>query len=92
MMGEEFYDRARATRQFEVVDVMLGGLKEGVTEEDIRDIARGNGCHVVKVVLDMDPVTNRCKGRAKATIRESKGDPGVKRFTHAMAALGIHVQ
>jgi len=68
-MSEDFYDQAHGTKHWEVVELHIAGLDCTHNEDMIRDICNGNDLHIVKVSVEMDPVRNLCKGRAKVMVR-----------------------
>merc|ERR1712194_539021 len=69
LVTSQFYDRAEATVAWEVAEVNISQLPSNIDERDLKNICRGFDCQVVKVVLDLDPISNSCKGRGKLVLR-----------------------
>eukprot|EP00392_Amoebophrya_sp_AT5.2_P005286 g5295.t1 len=69
LVRDTFYERAEATRQWEVAEVSVARLAPTEDEGSIKTKCRGFGCHIVKVILDLDPISNMCKGRGKLILR-----------------------
>uniref|UniRef100_A0A0G4FBB8 Uncharacterized protein n=1 Tax=Chromera velia CCMP2878 TaxID=1169474 RepID=A0A0G4FBB8_9ALVE len=90
LMRGDFYETAGTKKEedTEVRVVNLFGLPSEITEEHLRQIASRTKCHVVRYQLDVDPVTNRCKGRARVTIRRALNDGTMEAFTKEAEANG----
>jgi hypothetical protein len=69
MTPTEFYEEAANTKHWEVVELYISGLTERTDEKQVRELCSGFDLHIVKVSVDMDPVRNLCKGRAKVMVR-----------------------
>jgi len=69
LMANEFYDVARACKEWEVAEVHLGGLPRDADEKYLRDLIHSKGGQIVSVKLELDPVLHTCKGRAKLVMR-----------------------
>jgi hypothetical protein len=69
MVPKEFYQEAETTRHWEVVELHISGLREDADENVVRTICRRFDLQIVKVNVEMDPVRNLCKGRAKIMVR-----------------------
>lgn len=64
-----FYDDAGTTTHWEVVELHISGLNAHADANQVRDLCAGFDLQIVKVAVDMDPVRNLCKGRAKIMVR-----------------------
>lgn len=64
-----FYDEAYEKQHWEVVELHISGLNPHADEVQVRDLCSGFDLQIVKVSVDMDPVRNLCKGRAKIMVR-----------------------
>jgi len=69
MTPHEFYEEAANTKHWEVVELYISGLTPYADEKQVRALCSGFDLHIVKVSVDMDPVRNLCKGRAKVMVR-----------------------
>mmetsp|Transcript_104813 Transcript_104813/g.165435 ORF Transcript_104813/g.165435 Transcript_104813/m.165435 type:complete len:435 (+) Transcript_104813:46-1350(+) len=69
MVPQEFYNEAESTRHWEVVELHVAGLREDADEILVRSLCRDCDLQIVKVNVEMDPVRNLCKGRAKIMVR-----------------------
>lgn len=69
MTSEEFYETAHNTKHWEVVELHISGLSLYTDEKAVRDLCNGFDLQIVKVAVEMDPVRNLCKGRAKIMVR-----------------------
>eukprot|EP00929_Paragymnodinium_shiwhaense_P032591 TRINITY_DN18036_c0_g1_i1.p1 TRINITY_DN18036_c0_g1~~TRINITY_DN18036_c0_g1_i1.p1 ORF type:complete len:460 (+),score=97.46 TRINITY_DN18036_c0_g1_i1:77-1456(+) len=69
MMANEFYETANNTKHWEVVELHISGLSYYTDEKAVRDLCNGFDLQIVKVAVEMDPVRNLCKGRAKIMVR-----------------------
>jgi hypothetical protein len=66
---KEFYEEAANTRHWEVIELHISGLREDADEDMVKDICRNFDLQIVKVNVEVDPVRNLCKGRAKIMVR-----------------------
>jgi hypothetical protein len=69
MVPKEFYKDAESTRHWEVIELHISGLREDADEKLVRSLCRDFDLQIVKVNVEMDPVRNLCKGRAKIMVR-----------------------
>lgn len=69
LMGDRFYKEAADRRAWEVAELNLVGLPVDADELFLKRFCHGFDVQVVKVIMDMDPVSNLCKGRAKLVLR-----------------------
>lgn len=69
LMGERFYQDAENTRAWEVAELHLIGLPVDADELFLKQFCHKFDVQVVRIMMDMDPVSNLCKGRAKLVLR-----------------------
>eukprot|EP00927_Polykrikos_kofoidii_P070687 TRINITY_DN67095_c0_g1_i1.p1 TRINITY_DN67095_c0_g1~~TRINITY_DN67095_c0_g1_i1.p1 ORF type:complete len:463 (-),score=74.98 TRINITY_DN67095_c0_g1_i1:164-1495(-) len=69
MTLDEFYEEANSTTHWEVVELHISGLSVQADEALVRSFCTGFDLQIVKVGVDVDPVRNLCKGRAKIMVR-----------------------
>jgi len=65
----EFYDEAAGTKHWEVIELHISGLRDDADEGTVKNLCNGFDLQIVKVNVEMDPVRNLCKGRAKIMVR-----------------------
>lgn len=65
----EFYEEAEGTKHWEVVELHVSGLPCDATDAQMRNLCQGFDLQLVKVTVELDPVRNLCKGRAKVMVR-----------------------
>lgn len=65
----EFYDEAASTKHWEVIELHISGLRDDADEGTVKNLCNGFDLQIVKVNVEMDPVRNLCKGRAKIMVR-----------------------
>jgi hypothetical protein len=66
---QEFYEEAVSTKHWEVIELHISGLRENADEETVKKLCKDFDLQIVKVNVEMDPVRNLCKGRAKIMVR-----------------------
>jgi len=66
---KEFYEEAQSTKHWEVIELHISGLRENADENTVKQLCRDFDLQIVKVNVEMDPVRNLCKGRAKIMVR-----------------------
>jgi len=66
---KEFYEEAAGTKHWEVIELHISGLRDDADENTVKNICRDFDLQIVKVNVEMDPVRNLCKGRAKIMVR-----------------------
>merc|ERR1740121_1109497 len=69
MQRDDFYEDAEACKEWEVRELHLSGLGIHADDNYVRDLCTGFDVQLVKVVAEVDPVRNLCKGRAKVMVR-----------------------
>lgn len=69
MTPNAFYAEAANTKHWEVVELHVSGLDRDTDDQRLKRLCQGCDLHIVKVAVDMDPVRNLCKGRAKVMVR-----------------------
>lgn len=65
----EFYEEAASTKHWEVIELHISGLRETADEAMVKNLCKDFDLQIVKVNVEMDPVRNLCKGRAKIMVR-----------------------
>lgn len=55
--------------QWEVRELHISGLSPDADDEYVRGLCNGFDLQIVKAQAEMDPVRNRCQGRAKVVVR-----------------------
>ncbi|CAD7944336.1 unnamed protein product [Amoebophrya sp. A120] len=92
LVRDTFYERAASARAWEVAELSVSGLDPYEDEQTVKTKCRGFGCHIVKVMLDLDPVSNRCKGRAKLILRYNPDENDLNGLIDKIQAhIGWHV-
>lgn len=91
LVREEFYDRAEATKAWEVAEINLSRVPVDADERSVKDQCKGFECQVVKVHLDVDPISNMCKGRAKLVLRYNPESNDLSGLISKIQALGWQV-
>lgn len=92
MVADDFYQTAQDSRSWEVAEVRLLGLPTYADEGHVKALCRPAGCQVVKVIMDMDPVSNRCKGRAKVLLRYNPDSSNLQDMVDALAQRDVQVR
>lgn len=69
LMSPEFYDEAERPAAWEVVELNINGLPSNADDKSVKLLCNGFDLQIVKVTVEMDPVRNLCKGRAKLMLR-----------------------
>lgn len=69
VLDERFYEDAESMKHWEVVELHVSGLGRDACDGDLKKLCSGFDLHLVKVAVEMDPVRNLCKGRAKVMVR-----------------------
>mmetsp|Transcript_44495 Transcript_44495/g.81269 ORF Transcript_44495/g.81269 Transcript_44495/m.81269 type:complete len:434 (-) Transcript_44495:74-1375(-) len=92
MTPKEFYDAANNTRAWEVLELHVSGLPREADEPGMKRLCHGFDLQIVKVTLEMDPVTNCCKGRAKVMVRYNPAYESVTGLVQKLESAGFYVQ
>mmetsp|Transcript_75891 Transcript_75891/g.180342 ORF Transcript_75891/g.180342 Transcript_75891/m.180342 type:complete len:434 (+) Transcript_75891:97-1398(+) len=92
MTPKEFYDAANSTRAWEVLELHVSGLPREADEPGMKRLCHGFDLQIVKVALEMDPVTNTCKGRAKVMVRYNPAYDSVSGLVQKLESAGFYVQ
>jgi len=66
---KEFYEEAASTKHWEVIELHISGLRDDADDNTVKNLCRDFDLQIVKVNVEMDPVRNLCKGRAKIMVR-----------------------
>lgn len=69
LMAKDFYENAEAPAAWEVVELHVNGLPYNADDGYVKKLCQGFDLQIVKVSVEMDPVRNLCKGRAKLMLR-----------------------
>eukprot|EP00388_Colpodella_angusta_P003883 GDKJ01013344.1.p1 GENE.GDKJ01013344.1~~GDKJ01013344.1.p1 ORF type:complete len:461 (-),score=102.52 GDKJ01013344.1:394-1776(-) len=78
--------------QFNLVVLKMTNVGVDVDERCLRDWARRAGCHVAKLMLQLDPITHTCKGLARMIVRESGGQNTSDRLIEVLRNKNIRVE
>lgn len=60
-------------------------------EQSVKEQVKGFGCQIVKINLDVDPISNLCKGRGKITLRYNPEYNGLPELIERIRSLGWSV-
>lgn len=88
----EFYDAAHSSKDWEVVELHLGGLPRTADDAYIKDLCQGFDLHIVKAKADTDPVSNLCKGRGKVMVRYNPTRISVVGLVQQLEEKGLRVE
>jgi len=64
-----FYEEAANSKNWEVIELHISGLPENADDGSVKRLCKDFDLQIVKVTVEMDPVRNLCKGRAKIMVR-----------------------
>lgn len=88
-----FYSEAENSRHWRVVELHVAGLPSSTgSEEMVRELCHGLDIQIVKVLVEMDPVHNLCKGRAKIVVRYNPKRDSVDRLAEKLRASNLSVR
>jgi len=90
--GEDFYSEAARNKAWEVVELHIAGLQMECDDAFVRSLCQGFELHVVKIMVEMDPVRNYCKGRAKVMLRYNPERDSIHALVHDLEGQGLRVQ
>lgn len=88
----EFYDDAESNKHWEVVELHLSGLPINADDALLRHLCQGFDLQIVKVVAEMDPVRNLCKGRGKIMVRYNPVRDSIKGLVHKLQESNLTVE
>lgn len=88
LMSEHFYDTASTTRAWQVIELYLEGLPYDADDWYVRRLCQGFDLQIVKVAVEMDPVQNLCKGRAKVMLRYNPERDTVETLVQSLERSG----
>lgn len=91
LVRDEFYERADKVKAWEVAEIALAAVPRTADERTVRDVCKGFECQLVKVHLDVDPISNLCKGRAKLVLRYNPDSNGLGGLIGKLQSLGWQV-
>jgi hypothetical protein len=92
MTPKEFYEEAAGTRHWEVVELHLSGLRDDADENTVRALTRNFDLQIVKVNVEMDPVRNLCKGRAKIMVRYNPTRDSIQGLVQKLQETKLRVE
>lgn len=92
MTSQDFYNEAFNTKAWEVMELHISGLTSDVQDSDIKKLCMGFDLQIVKVSVDMDPVRNLCKGRAKITVRYNPERDSIGGLVRKLESVNLIVE
>lgn len=92
MTSEDFYEDAENCKHWEVKELHLSGLGIHADDSYVRSLCTGFDLQLVKVVAEVDPVRNLCKGRAKVMVRYNPRRDGVSDLVRKLEASRVKVE
>lgn len=92
MQDPEFYQVAEASRDWEVIELHVSGLPYDADDDRLRSLCQGFDLQIVKCKVDMDPVRNLCKGRAKVTVRYNPSRESIEGLVNKLEAAKLTVE
>merc|ERR1712079_950954 len=87
----EFYHEAESAKHWEVVELHVSGLASDTDDKQLKRFCQGLDLQVVKSAVDMDPVSNQCKGRAKIMVRYNPMKASVAGLVQRFEEQHLHV-
>jgi len=67
--ASDYYEEASGMKDWEVMELFVSGLPSDADDDKLRRLCQGFDLQIVKVAVELDPVRNLCKGRAKVMVR-----------------------
>jgi len=67
--ASDYYADATNMKEWEVMELHVSGLPSDADNDKLRRLCNGFDLQIVKVAVELDPVRNLCKGRAKVMVR-----------------------
>lgn len=92
MTPDEFYEEAESTKHWEVIEIHISGLRDDADEETVKRVCSGFDLQIVKVNVEMDPVRNLCKGRAKIMVRYNPSRDSIAGLVQKLQGLKLRVE
>lgn len=92
IIDNDFYREAQGVKDWEVVELHVSGLPDDADNARVRNLCQGFDLHIVKVVTEMDPVRNLCKGRAKITLRYNPLRDSLKGLVYKLQDANLRVE
>jgi len=89
---QAFYDEASNSKHWEVVELHISGLREDADEGTVRKLANNFDLHIVKIHVEMDPVRNFCKGRAKIMVRYNPMRDSIEGLVRKLQETNLRVE
>lgn len=92
LCSEDFYEEAEGTKQWEVAELHISGLGIRADDDYVRGLCQGFDLQIVKVVAEVDPVRNLCKGRAKVMVRYNPKRESIHGLVSKLEAHQLRVE
>jgi len=92
LQPREFYEEAESTKRWEVVELHVSGLPRDADDKKVKQLCQGFDLQLVKVVVDTDPVSNRCMGRGKIMVRHNAQQESVAGLVHKLEECRLRVE
>lgn len=92
LLSDAFYSEAESAKHWRVVELHVSGLPRATGNEDmVRRLCQGLDLQIVRVVVEMDPVHNLCKGRAKIVVRYNPDRDNLDSLVDQLQAANLRV-
>eukprot|EP00927_Polykrikos_kofoidii_P009293 TRINITY_DN13873_c0_g1_i1.p1 TRINITY_DN13873_c0_g1~~TRINITY_DN13873_c0_g1_i1.p1 ORF type:complete len:444 (+),score=95.13 TRINITY_DN13873_c0_g1_i1:133-1464(+) len=92
MQPNDFYEEAESLKHWEVVELHISGLSLHADEALVRSLCCGFDLQIVKVAVEVDPVRNLCKGRAKIMVRYNPKRDTISNLVRALEEARLRVE
>jgi len=89
---DSFYREAEKTQHWEVAELLISGLSPDADDRYVKNLCQGFDLHIVKASAEMDPVRNRCQGRAKVTVRYNPQRESIDGLVHKFESSNLKVE
>lgn len=92
LLSDAFYSEAESAKHWRVVELHVSGLPRVTGNEDmVRKLCQGLDLQIVRVLVEMDPVHNLCKGRAKIVVRYNPDRDNLDSLVDQLQAANLRV-
>ncbi|CAK0905811.1 unnamed protein product [Prorocentrum cordatum] len=92
LLSDAFYSQAESAKHWRVVELHVSGLPGATGNEDmVRKLCQGLDLQIVRVLVEMDPVHNLCKGRAKIVVRYNPDRGNLDSLVNQLQAANLRV-
>lgn len=92
LLSDTFYSEAESAKHWRVVELHVSGLPRATGNEDmVRNLCQGLDLQIVRVLVEMDPVHNQCKGRAKIVVRYNPDRDNLDSLVDQLQAANLRV-